>query len=226
MRTGHLALAMSIGAHAIVLAILFALRAEQSSPHDVSIVMGFVDLPDETAPGLSDVPAESPPAAPVALQHSVQSMPTKAIAVNADASAENDASIADTFSDVLSDSQIAGAAGVNDAAGGGGTAGCDMAYAVQKALQGDPMVRTAVQNANRLGKSIMLWDGDWVRAGMQDGKGLSGVREAIMWEVAFAPEACRTRRMQGLVLLSLDGQTRFAIGTHDWRWSDLLGLHR
>jgi hypothetical protein len=31
--------------------------------------------------------------------------------------------------------------------------------------------------------------------------------------------------MHGLVLLSLtDGGTRFAIGSGDWRWSDLLGL--
>jgi hypothetical protein len=31
--------------------------------------------------------------------------------------------------------------------------------------------------------------------------------------------------MHGLVLLSLaEGGTRFAIGSGDWRWSDLLGL--
>jgi hypothetical protein len=31
--------------------------------------------------------------------------------------------------------------------------------------------------------------------------------------------------MHGLVLLSLeDGATRFAIGSDEWRWSDLLGV--
>ena len=71
----------------------------------------------------------------------------------------------------------------------------------------------------------MLWNGDWVQTGGQDGKGLSAAREAITWEVAFAPEACRHQRMHGVVLLSLaDGSTRFAIGSGDWRWSDLLGL--
>jgi len=45
--------------------------------------------------------------------------------------------------------------------------------------------------------------------------------------VAFVPEACRNQRMHGLVLLSLeDGMTRFAIGTGEWKWSDLLGLRR
>jgi hypothetical protein len=48
-----------------------------------------------------------------------------------------------------------------------------------------------------------------------------------MWEVAFAPPACREAQMHGLVLLSLaEGGTRFAIGSGDWRWSDLLGLRR
>ena len=41
----------------------------------------------------------------------------------------------------------------------------------------------------------------------------------------FAPAACRNERVHGAVLLSLaDGNTRFAIGAGDWRWSDLLGL--
>jgi len=93
-------------------------------------------------------------------------------------------------------------------------------------LRRDRLVRAAVEDANRLGKSVMLWNGDWVRSGGQEGKGLSAVREAIMWEVAFVPAACRNQRMHGLVLLSLeDGATRFAIGSDEWRWSDLLGVH-
>ena len=124
-------------------------------------------------------------------------------------------------SDLLSESQLAGAA----IAGNGGGGSCDMARAVQQALRRDPMVQAAVEDAHRTGKAVMLWDGDWVRSGDQDGKGMSAVREAVMWEVAFAPESCRNTRMHGLVLLSLaDGRTRFALGAGDWRWSDLLGV--
>src|SRR6185312_845159 len=124
-------------------------------------------------------------------------------------------------SDLLSQSQLAGAA----IAGEGGGGGCDISRAVQQALRHDPMVRTAVEQANRAGKAIMVWNGDWVRTGDQDGKGLAAVREAIMWEVAFAPQSCRNTRMHGLVLLSLaDGATRFAVGGGEWRWSDLLGV--
>jgi hypothetical protein len=102
-----------------------------------------------------------------------------------------------------------------------------MGQVVQQALRRDPLVRAAVEGAHRVGNTIMLWNGDWLRSGDQDGKGLSAVREAITWEVAFAPEACRNMRVHGLVLLSLsDGNTRFALGSDDWRWSDLLGLRR
>ena len=136
-------------------------------------------------------------------------------------------------SDILSESQLAGASSVGeDGAGGGGGGSCDMARAVQQALRKDPRVRTAVMEAERQGKAIMMWNGDWVRSGDQDGKGLSAVRQAIMWEVAFSPEACRNAPMHGPVLLSLadgrgaDGGTRFAIGAGTWRWSDLLGVPR
>lgn len=224
----RLAWIISIAAHVIVLAVLFSLRAEQSAPRVAPIVMGLVELPDETPPGPPEASAEAPPAAPVAVQQIVQPTPTKEAVTSESADAENDASMVDTFSDVMSDFQLAGAVDVGESGmgGGGGTGGCDMAHAVQQALRRDPMVRAALQKANRLGKSIMLWDGDWVRAGTQDGKGLSGIREAVMWEVAFAPEACRTKAMQGVVLLSLDDSTRFAIGANTWRWSDLLGLRK
>jgi hypothetical protein len=128
-------------------------------------------------------------------------------------------------SDLLSESQLAGATIVGEGGGPGGT--CNMGEIVQQALRRDPMVHTAVESAHRLGKTVMLWNGDWLRSGDQDGKGLSAVREAITWEVAFAPEACRNMRVRGLVLLSLsDGTTRFALGSDDWRWSDLLGLSK
>jgi hypothetical protein len=47
----------------------------------------------------------------------------------------------------------------------------------------------------------------------------------MMWEIAFAPEACRTRPVHGLILLSLNtgpGAARLAVGAGVWRWSDLL----
>jgi len=132
---------------------------------------------------------------------------------------------ADT-SDLLSSSQLAGAARAGEGPNsGGGGGGCDMARAVQQALRRDRLVFASMESAQRLGKAMMLWNGDWVRSGGEDGKGLSAVREAVMWEVGFAPQACREARMHGLVLVSLaDGRTRFAIGSSDWRWSDLLGV--
>ena len=128
-------------------------------------------------------------------------------------------------SDLLSAAQIAGAASADEEGGGGGGGDCNTARRLQQALQRDPLVHVAVKDANRLGQAVMLWNGDWVRSGAQEGKGLSAVREAITWELAFAPASCRNKRMHGLVMLALaDGATRFAVGSGDWRWSDLLGL--
>ena len=55
--------------------------------------------------------------------------------------------------------------------------------------------------------------------------GLAAVREAILWEVAFAPEECRTEPMRGLIVLSLkDGPDapRLVVGAGAWRWKDVL----
>ena len=102
-----------------------------------------------------------------------------------------------------------------------------MAARVQLALRKDPLVRAAL--AGSAGKAAMVWNGDWVRGQGEDGKGLAAVREAIMWEIAFAPPACRAQSVRGLVMLSLNeaaGSARLAVGTGEWRWSDLLALRR
>ncbi len=129
----------------------------------------------------------------------------------------------------LTGAQLAGAASAGEGDGGGGDGGdggggeCNMARRVQMAVRKDPLARAAIHAAGS--RAIMIWNGDWVQSGVEDGKGLAAVREAITWEVAFAPLACRHQHVRGLVLLSLnDGSARLALGAGDWRWSDLLGL--
>ncbi len=120
----------------------------------------------------------------------------------------------------LSGAQLAGAASADSGPKG---RACDMARRVQGALRKDPLVQAAV--AGFAGRAIMVWNGDWVRSGGEDGKGLAAVREAIMWEIAFAPEACRSEPVRGLVLISMSaapGPARLAVGSSQWRWSDLL----
>ena len=225
-----LAWTISIAAHLAVFAALFWPHAA-SPPEIQAIPVNLVQLPKpETAsanpPGLSGVKVQQAalrPSIPT-LRLTMPVLPVAAPAKVAIREAEN-APIADDFSDLLSASDLAGAASAGEGGTGSGGGGCDLARAVQQALRRDPLVHNAVANAGRAGKSVMLWNGDWVRAGGQDGKGLSAVREAILWEVGFAPQACRNARLHGLVLLSLaDGTTRFAIGSGDWRWSDLLGV--
>ena len=120
----------------------------------------------------------------------------------------------------LTDGQLAGAA-LADAGTPGGN--CDLGRRLQAALRRDPLVQAAL--ADWAGRAIMVWNGDWVRNGSEDGKGLAAVREAILWEVGFAPKPCRSEPVHGLILLSLNqshGPVRLAVGMGSWRWSDLL----
>ena len=112
---------------------------------------------------------------------------------------------------------------------GGGGQGCNMVKLVQTALRKNARVRAAIAQAHpeavSAGKAILVWNGDWIRSGLQDGKGLAGLRQAIALEVAFAPEACRADPVRGLVLIKLGdgpGSVRLVMGHDRWRWSDLL----
>ena len=216
-RRRWLSASVSGAAHLGVLALLLWPRTALSPPPkpaaQPSIQVSLLPTPKPPGPpddaqAIAGAPAITLPPLPQV------SVPLVTIARNA----------APDNSDLLSDSQLAGAARAGEGGGGGG-GGCDMARAVQQALRRDPLVRGAVADANRLGKASMLWNGDWVQSGGQDGKGLAAVRQAVLWEVGFSPQACRNERMHGLVLLTLaDGSTRFAVGGDDWRWSDLLGV--
>ena len=130
----------------------------------------------------------------------------------------------------LSEAQLIGAATAESESGppGAGSAPkgqhCNMAQLLQSALRRDRLVQSAAAEAHR-GKAMIVWNGDWVRSSSEDGKGLAAVREAIMWEVGFAPANCRSQPMHGLVLLSLNdapGSPRLVVGSGQWRWSDLL----
>lgn len=127
----------------------------------------------------------------------------------------------------VSDAELASAATAGSGGGGGGGA-CNMLQWLQAKLRKDRRVQAAMADAHQ-GRAIRVWNGDWVRHPGQDGNGLAAVREAIMWEVAFAPEACRAERVRGLVSLSLDdgpGSARVVMGSRDWRWSDVVSRSR
>lgn len=130
----------------------------------------------------------------------------------------------------VSDAELAGAGTADGPSGGAGGQGgaCNMTRRLQAALRKDPQVRAAVADVHR-GRALMVWNGAWVRHPGQEGAGLAAVREAIQWEVAFAPEACRTQSMRGLIVLSLNdgpGAARLAVGGGAWRWSDMLHARR
>jgi hypothetical protein len=124
----------------------------------------------------------------------------------------------------VSDSDLIGA---TTAGSGGNGGGCNMVRLLQAALRRDATVQAAVAEAHRAGtgKAMLVWNGDWVRHADQDGHGLAMIREAILVEVGFAPNACKNEPQHGMVVISLNdqpGSPRLALGGGSWRWSDLL----
>lgn len=125
--------------------------------------------------------------------------------------------------------------GSGSGSGGGSGSGrggsCDMVRRLQNALRDAPGVRAALTEAYRTsgadGRAILIWNGDWVLSPGQEGKGLAGVRQAVAVTVGFSPRACKAETVRGYVVLTLGdqpGAPRLALGTGQWRWSDLLSL--
>lgn len=214
--------AISVAAHlGLLVLLLLALRSPLNPAEPDAIVVQLVD-------GRRPVPAASHPT-PAAKPTPVKALARQSIARPSPAPvppdivpiAAGDAPVAES-GDALSDAELAGATSAD--AGPSGRQ-CDMARWLQGALRKDPLVQAAV--AGSAGRAIMVWNGDWVRSNGEDGKGLAAVREAIIWEIAFAPEACRAEPVHGLVLLSMGqarGSARLAVGLGEWRWADLLKL--
>jgi hypothetical protein len=214
--------AASVAGHLVVLFILAS--AQPGAPRPVEPEPMVVELvqPPPPAPPAPPAPPR-PSAAPVAQTPPPRTLaritPTHDHAVPLPASKDPPSDMVAA----LSDAQLAGAATVGSGPGG---RPCDMVRRLQAALRKDPRVQAAVADATSTQKALFVWNGAWIRSPGQDGNGLAAVREAIMWEVAFAPEACRTEPVHGLVAMSLrdgPGSERLVVGAVDWRWSDLLG---
>jgi hypothetical protein len=213
---------LSILGHGSIVAAMLWVHADTPKTPDapamaVSLVEGVRPAPTVTPPA----PAQTASAAkPLPQKNNVRRSPAppqpESLSADDDPKADVQAE--------LSAAQIAGAATASSGPVGGA---CDMARLLQGKLRSDPLVRAAV--AGSAGKAMLVWNGDWVRSQGEDGKGLAAVRESITWEIAFAPEACRTKPVHGLILLSLNdapGSARLAVGSGEWRWSDLLGPHK
>ena len=220
--------ALSLAAHLSALVAVLWSWPQAPPPAETPVVtVELVGAPPRS-PGMAPAAAARTESIPRPAR--AEPAPTRSTRAPRSAPTREEAEVAPAAA-ALTETQVAGAAiaGSGEAAdagsdpGTGGGRACDMAGRVQNALRRDPLVRAAV--AGSAGRAMMVWNGDWVRSRGEDGKGLAAVREAIMWEVAFAPPACRAQPVRGLVLLSLKGvagQARLALGADAWRWSDLL----
>lgn len=221
-----LAITASVAAHAGLALVLYSTYAgppKQPEPPPVTVEL-FDNLP------MVPKPDNTPPAAPK--PDPIPDPPPKKSAVRPTKAPPRVTTIAaadepdeETINSDLEESELGGA--LTAGAGPSGR-GCDMVRALQNALRKDRLVQAAVAEAHK-GKAMLVWNGDWVKSRGQEGKGLAAVRQAITWEIAFSPEACRTEPVRGLVLISLNdgpGAARLALGGGQWRWSDMVDRRR
>ena len=234
---GLVAVLLSLASHGALLLAIMAVRVQPPLPPEpdplvVALYQPPPPPPEEpkTAPEPAGAPAPaetSPPRLPVRPPRLVPPPQVEPLAAKP---APKPSVVAELGEADLIGAATAGtgsgAGGSGDGAGGGG---CDMVRLLQDALRKNPRVRAALTqvhpDAAAKGKAVLVWNGDWVQSPGQEGKGLAGVRELIMLEVAFAPKDCRDDPMRGLILISLSdapGAPRLALGSRAWNWSDLL----
>lgn len=228
-KTRLMSSAVSVALHGALLYAILSYVAPPVEPEPPPIVVTMVPppVPAPTAePAAAAAPAEirPPPQKAIVKQRPPPPPDVKPIYAKS-------APVVDVV-DTISDSKLAGAltAGTGNGAGGGdgsgdGTGACNMVRRMQTALRKDPLVRQAVAGARHGNNALLVWNGDWVQSSGEEGKGLAAVRQAMVWEVAFAPKECRAQAVRGMVLITLNegaGSGRVAFGEGSWRWSDLL----
>lgn len=231
--------ALSTIFHGLIVLPMLASQPEPMPPEPPPMVVQLVEIPKpipilsppapdpEPSPAPAAAPVETPkptPAKPPPKRRPTPRPPPPEV-VTVPASRVETASVGSGVE--LTDAQIAGAARAGSGSGSGDGAGggeCDMLRWLQAKLRQDRRVQAAMAGAHR-GRPVMVWNGDWVVHPGQEGGGLAAVREIMTWEIAYAPEACRSERVRGLVLISLRdgaGAAHIAVGDGDWTWTDLI----
>jgi hypothetical protein len=234
---------VSVGCHALLLVALLSARIDPPdvpvvAPMAVALVAPPPPPPPKVLPPKTPKPVPAPPAAAKApIKSPAKSRPRSHLKPTPKPPPDVEplpASEVPTPQPVfgLGEAELAGATTAGSGAGGSGGGaggGCNMVRLLQDALRKNPRILSAIARAHpdavAAGKAIMVWNGDWIRNPGQDGKGLAGIRQAIAMEIAFAPEPCRADPVHGLVVISLDdgpGSVRLALGSRQWRWSDLV----
>lgn len=221
--------AASAAVHGAVLAVLLLAKPDPAPPEPEPMSVALVTLAPPEPPKPPEPPRADPEpakATPAPKPAPVKAPPRRTLARAAPPSTDVAPVLAFAGPPTDGDSEVSDGdlASATTARSGGAGGACNMPRWLEGKLRQDRRVQAAVAEVHR-GRAIRVWNGDWVRHAGQEGAGLAAVREAIMWEVGFAPEACRREPVQGLVMIALSdapGSPRIVMGQGRWRWSDLL----
>ena len=225
------AINVSVALHMALFLTLIWTRAEPPKPADpFPMSVSMIDAPllvPEPKPPPKAAPAPTPKP-PEPLKIAARKTPPP-VRPRVEPLPAGDVTKGETSSKQLSEGELAGATTADSGPSG---RNCNMVRMLQTALRKSPGVAAAVVAAHQSmggARPITMWNGEWIRTNGEDGAGLAGVREAMMIGIAFAPEPCRSEPVRGPVLISLNdspGGARLALGSGEWRWTDLLTPRR
>jgi hypothetical protein len=110
------------------------------------------------------------------------------------------------------------------------SAHCDLTGAIQAALESDPKKRDQLAlippQARSVANAVQLWDGAWVDPDSLGGPAVAEpIRAAIVDVIRQAPPACHDQTLMGPRLFAIAdprGTIIVALGSGQWKWSDLL----
>lgn len=104
---------------------------------------------------------------------------------------------------------------------------CDMVSGVEARMQADPAVLKALitlpRDARSVANAVMLWDGAWT-LDPSSSAALVALDQGLGRALNGAPQGCLDAQMLGPRLVTLrdaHGATLLAIGSGEWRWSQL-----
>lgn len=192
-----------------------ALRAAGSPPRSVpQVVPPTLDMPAAASPA-PDAPLTPPPAPPAPSE----SLPpvdltARPLELDPDAAAR----------------LAARAAMVKRFGGDPLEAKCAVVERLQRALQADVAVQTALamipRDARSVANAVSVWNGTWANPDDVGGATtVQALQSLIADQLKRTPPACRLQILRGPRLITLQsegGPTVLAVGSGEWRWADLV----
>lgn len=107
---------------------------------------------------------------------------------------------------------------------------CGVTDRLQRGLTGTPAVQAVLARVpldeRSVANAVVIWSDRWTSSDLLGGDAVAQpIRQVLTEQIALVSAACRNLVLRGprlLVLPTTGGPTVLAVGSGEWRWSDLL----